>query len=237
MSSILRALKKLDVESALQKNENERQAEKQIIKMKRLVNQHTLSSLTINKFLFALLSLLVLGIVGWLTIHVIHTTGKSGLERNQDLQTPASNERLLKESLPDERSTEHSRPSANVSDSENSRVSHPINIDNIEKPISPEENTFTGVTSNKLDRKNKEDRKEDRKDDAEHAEDVNNTKTSGLKLTGIVWSEMPERRLALINDKYLKEGDKIKGAEIIRIEKDGITLQAGTKTWTIGLTK
>lgn len=218
MSSILRALKKLDEESTLQKNENESQAGKQIKKTKRLVIRHNTSDLLINKFLLVLLSILVLGVAGWLITQTMGKTGKT------------------KESLPIKRNAEPSIPLTKEADSENSRVSHPIIP---EKQVSPAEEIFSRKKNDKLDNKDSKHRKDDAKDveNVEDAEEVNNTKISGLKLTGILWSEIPERRLALLNDIYLKEGEKIKGAVIIRIEKNGVTLQSGTKTWTIGLKK
>jgi hypothetical protein len=56
-----------------------------------------------------------------------------------------------------------------------------------------------------------------------------------LKLTGILWSEIPGRRLALINSRYLKEGEKINGVTLIRIEEKEVAFQSGAETWTVEL--
>lgn len=54
-----------------------------------------------------------------------------------------------------------------------------------------------------------------------------------LTLHGILWSDNKDRRVALIGEKYLKEGDIIKGATIIKIEKKSVTLQMDDDNWTI----
>jgi hypothetical protein len=58
-----------------------------------------------------------------------------------------------------------------------------------------------------------------------------------LVLDGILWSSIPARRVALINDRYLKEGDKIKGVTVVKIEREKVTLRSGRETWTIQLKK
>ena len=58
-----------------------------------------------------------------------------------------------------------------------------------------------------------------------------------LKLNGILWSHIPTRRVALINDRYLKEGEKIKDVSVVKIEKKSVTLQLGKKKWTLRISK
>jgi hypothetical protein len=45
------------------------------------------------------------------------------------------------------------------------------------------------------------------------------------------------KRIALINNRYLKEGDKINGVSIIQIGKKSVTLESGEEKWTIRLQK
>ena len=71
----------------------------------------------------------------------------------------------------------------------------------------------------------------------EQEESVKKKKHPQLTLNGILWADNAARRVALINDRYLKEGDEIKGASIIHIEKKAVTLQSGEETWTIRLKK
>lgn len=58
-----------------------------------------------------------------------------------------------------------------------------------------------------------------------------------FKFQGVLWSEKPERRVALINDKYLKEGDTINGVIILKIEKNSVTLQSGKDKWKLRVKK
>lgn len=201
MSSILKALKKLEEESALQKDQIE--SESQPIEQK----------IMIHKYLLILAAFFLLGIVGWL---IIYTTGKPGLEKKQgisSLELPAS-------SL-------SSQPPAPAS----------LQTFKGEKPVQPAaantlnaHNTLDGETRTGQGREDNDNREISPKE-------VKNTQHTGLILTGVLWSQVKERRLALINDLYLKEGDHINGISVIRIEKNEVTLQSGPKTWTIGLKK
>jgi hypothetical protein len=56
-----------------------------------------------------------------------------------------------------------------------------------------------------------------------------------FKLEGILWSEIPIRRVVVIGDKYLKEGDKISGVIIFKIDKKSVTFKSGNDTWTVRL--
>lgn len=58
-----------------------------------------------------------------------------------------------------------------------------------------------------------------------------------LVLNGVLWSDNPERRVALINDRYLHEGDSIDGVSVVKIEKKAVTLQSGSEKWTITVQK
>jgi hypothetical protein len=58
-----------------------------------------------------------------------------------------------------------------------------------------------------------------------------------LIFNGVLWSDNPARRVALINDRYLKEGDSIDGVLVVKIGKDAVTLQFGEATWTLTVKK
>jgi len=58
-----------------------------------------------------------------------------------------------------------------------------------------------------------------------------------LVLNGTLWSEIPERRVALINDRYLKEGDQLNGVTILQIDKKSVLLQQGQEQWTLTVKK
>lgn len=220
MSSILRALKKLDEESMLQRSESKGESESE--RERERENQAGGQKIKmINKFLAALSALLLLGIAGWLIIHSpakpvlenkmekeVGNKVENKVEKKQDTSSlkppspaisppiPSSNDAPPRESRPELSGAEQPKPSTEALDLKNNRPPQPI-----------------------------------------RTETVKNTNPTGLNLTGILWSQVPGKRLALINDLYLREGDEIKGAAIIRIEKNEVTLQSATKTWTIGLKK
>ncbi|MDD5005971.1 MAG: hypothetical protein PHS93_05665 [Candidatus Omnitrophica bacterium] len=57
--------------------------------------------------------------------------------------------------------------------------------------------------------------------------------TSGYKLSGLIWgSDKPK---VIINNKIYGIGDKLDGAQITKIEKEGITLVFDDKEYTIAL--
>lgn len=201
MSSILRALKKLEEESAPRENE------------KTPVYRQPGPSATINKFLVALSAFLLVGIIAWL---IIQPAGKPVTEKQQETSTalstpiniqpqaPALEKVSPRESLPEKMSNEQTKPSIGVPQTNGSELPQPVEM---EQPIQP-------VVDKTSDRE---------------------TKHPVLKLTGILWSEIPGRRLALINDRYLKEGEKINGVKLIRIEEKEVTFQSGAETWTVEL--
>ncbi|MCK4760849.1 MAG: general secretion pathway protein GspB [Candidatus Aminicenantes bacterium] len=61
--------------------------------------------------------------------------------------------------------------------------------------------------------------------------------SSQFILKGIIWSDNPARRVALINNRYLKEGEKINGVELIRIARDEVILKSGEREWAIKVQK
>jgi hypothetical protein len=56
-----------------------------------------------------------------------------------------------------------------------------------------------------------------------------------LSLDGILWSQKPERRVAVINGNYYKVGDSIKGFIIFEIKKNQVILQSGEDRWSLHL--
>ncbi len=56
-------------------------------------------------------------------------------------------------------------------------------------------------------------------------------------LNGILWSDNPDRRVVLINDRYLKEGEVIDGVSVIKIERKSVILQSGDVKWTLMVKK
>jgi hypothetical protein len=56
-------------------------------------------------------------------------------------------------------------------------------------------------------------------------------------LNGILWSDNPDRRVVLINDRYLKEGEVIDGVSVVKIERQSVILQSGEEKWTLMVKK
>lgn len=188
MSSILRALKKLDEEAM----SRESQTGELKIKMSRMVNRGAKASRVINRSLSISLVLLLLVIAGWIILNsnVKPPAPVPEKQGEKPLQAPAVKMESPKESIPPAITTEPSKPSIEPEFSEN------------------------------------------------HQEVlVKETKHPEFILNGILWSDIPDRRVALINNRYLKEGDRIKGVSVIRIREKAVTLQAGEEKWTLRLKK
>jgi hypothetical protein len=190
LSSILRALKKLDEEAM----SRESQPGEPKIKMSRMVNRGAKTSRVINRSLSISLVLLLLVIAGWMIINsnlkppVPEKQGNSPkrqLLTKKPAQAPLVKRESPKESIPPAITTEPSKPL-----------------------IGPEFSVLEKETK--------------------HPEFI---------LNGILWSHIPGRRVALINNRYFKEGDKIKGVSVIQIREKAVTLQAGEEKWTIRLKK
>jgi len=225
LSSILRALKKLEEDSLSQGIEPRIQK----IKMRQMVNRRAKTTWVINRFLPILLALLLLSTVGWIIISSnwkYSTTKKhsqDSIEPRVSSSTDTSPKRFPLTSLPKEAHTlkkespEESVPSAtegqpNLSTTDpafliNKGHTQPRGASNVVKT--------TGM-------------KKDDGEKTEHPEFI---------LNGILWSHIPVKRLALINGRYLKEGDVTNGISVIKIGKKSVILQSGEEEWTIRLQK
>ncbi len=54
---------------------------------------------------------------------------------------------------------------------------------------------------------------------------------SGLKLQAIAWSSDSKKRIAVVNGRILREGSSIEGALIIKIDKNDVSFQKGGEQW------
>ena len=55
----------------------------------------------------------------------------------------------------------------------------------------------------------------------------------GLALQAIAWAAEPAKRIAVINGSIVREGETVEGFTLMRIRKDDIVLNDGTKTWQL----
>ena len=54
-----------------------------------------------------------------------------------------------------------------------------------------------------------------------------------LKLHAIAWSNNPERRIAVINGRIVREGDSIDGFKVSRISAEEVIVKEGEKSWRL----
>lgn len=55
----------------------------------------------------------------------------------------------------------------------------------------------------------------------------------GMKLQAITWSKDPQKRIAVINNRILRQGDVVSGYRIDTINQDDIVLSDGGKKWQL----
>ena len=58
-------------------------------------------------------------------------------------------------------------------------------------------------------------------------------KRPALSLEGIVWSDDPKERMAVINGKMVREGDFILGVRIQTIGENDVAVAADGDRWTV----
>jgi hypothetical protein len=62
---------------------------------------------------------------------------------------------------------------------------------------------------------------------------VENTETSDFEVQAIAWSRTPEKRIAVINSKVVREGDSVAGAYVTKIGLDDVSIKIGDKTFLL----
>jgi cytoskeletal protein RodZ len=232
LSSILRALKKLDEDSMTREPETGEQ--KQKIKMRQMVNRRTRSPRVTNRVLSIVLAVLLVGAAAWVLINSMNSNKEPPMTKKQDdsskkpalthltQQAPTLKKELKKESpgelKPPAASDEQLKPSTNPAFPGSAP---PVQSDTsrVEGPVQP-------AAGQKL--ANKTNDREELIKQTGHPEFI---------LKGVLWSDNPDRRVALINDRYLKEGDVIDGVSVVKIERKAVILQSGEKKWTLSVKK
>jgi hypothetical protein len=232
LSSILRALKKLDEDSMSREPETGEQ--KQKIKMRRMVTRRTRSPRVTNRILFIVLVVLLVGAAALIFMNSITSNKKPLMTKKQDdtpkkpvlthlpQQVPTLKKELKKESpgelKPPAASGEQLKPST--------KATFPVSGQPVQRDTNRVEETIPPAADQKL---------------ANHTNDqeqlIKQTGHPELILNGVLWSDNPERRVALINDRYLKEGDVIEGVTVVKIERKAVILQSGEKKWTLSVKK
>lgn len=232
MSSILKALKKLDEDSM--PREPGAGEQKQEIKMKQMVTRRTRVPRVINRMLFIVLVVLLAGMAALIFMNSITSSRKPPVTKKQDdttkqpalthlpQQAPTLTKDLQKKSpgqlKPPAASDELPKPSTKASFPVNGQPAYPDTSRAGEAIQSAADQKFATQTNNQ-------------------EQLIEQTVPPGLILNGVLWSDNPERRVALINDRYLKEGDVIEGVSVVRIERKAVILRSGKKKWTLNVKK
>jgi hypothetical protein len=76
-------------------------------------------------------------------------------------------------------------------------------------------------------------RAEPTKEAAPPAPVVNRLRDSAVKLQAIAWSSDPARRMAMINELIVQEGQTIGGYTVATIGEESVTVRKGSKTWEL----
>jgi len=233
LSSILKALKKLDEDSMSREPETGEQ--KQKIKMKRMVSRRTRSPRLTNRVFLIVSVIFLVGAAAWIFLDSLNTNSEPLMTKKQDdtpgkpalkslsQQVPTIKKDFKKESpgksKPPAGSNELLKPSTKAAFPVSGQQTQP-DTRGVAETIQPAaDQKLAGQTNNQ----------EELIKPTEHPEFI---------LNGVLWSDNPERRVALINDRYLKEGDDvIEGVTVVKIERKAVTLQSGEKKWTLSVKK
>jgi cytoskeletal protein RodZ len=232
LSSILRALKKLDEDSMTREPETGEQ--KQKIKMRQMVNRRTRSPRVTNRILSIVLVVLLVGAVAWIFINSINSNSEPPMTKKQDdtsnkpalthlpQQAPTLKKDLQKgspgESQPPAASDEQLKPSTDPA--------FPVSAPPVQPDTSRVEGPVQPAAGQKLANQTND-----------QAELIKQTEHPEFILKGVLWSDNPDRRVALINDRYLKEGDVINEVLVVKIERKAVILQSGGEKWTLSVKK
>jgi hypothetical protein len=215
--------------------EPETNEQKQEIKMRQMVARRTRSPWVMNRILFIVLVVLLVGVAALIIMNSITSNKKPMMAKKQDdipkkpalthlpKQAPTLKRELKKESpgelKPPAASGELLKPSTTAT--------FPVSG----QPLQPDPNRVEETIQPAADQKlaNQTTNQEQL---------IKQTVHSDFILSGVLWSDNPERRVALINDRYLKEGeDVIEGVTVVKIERKTVILQAGDKKWTLSVKK
>lgn len=232
MSSILRALKKLDEHSISRESETSEQ--KQKINMIRVVTRRTRSPRVTNRILFIVLAVVLVGAAAWILLNSINANNEPPMTKKQDdtpnkpalthfpQQVPTIKKDLRKNSpgelKPPAASGENLKSSTDQAFPVSGQPAQP-DTSRVKETIQPAADQMLA----------------NQKNDQEKL--IKQTAPLEFILKGVLWSDNPKRRVALINDRYLKEGDVINEVLVVKIERKAVILQSGDQKWTLSVKK
>jgi hypothetical protein len=208
VSAILKALRKVETESA-QRSDEAPPVPKKLDTRKAIRDQYK-KGWTVQKFLIVLLPLLTLAIGLWVVFSykpfLIPKSSTAAVKSN-----PAPSKPVLKArepALEDRRKrSEAASPSA----------------------VPSKEERAPSKTSPKKEKKAPAD------SPAGHEEGPS-ALDPGFQLQAIVWSDIPESRFAVINGVIVRAGGMIEGVSVTDIGKDYVSFKSGQRTWKMKMT-
>ena len=234
MSSILKALKKLEEDSM--PGEPGTDEQKQKIKIKQMVARRTGAPRVTNRVLFIVLVVLLMGVAALIFMSSVTSNKKPLVTKKQD-DTPKKpvlthlprQAPTVKKELKKDPPGELKPPAAS---GEQPKSSTNLEFPGNGQPAQPDTSRAAGIVQPAVDQE-----LADQTNNQEQLKLKEQTGPPGLILNGVLWSDNPGRRVALINDRYLKEGDVFEGVTVVKIERNVVILQAGEKKWTLSVKK
>ena len=218
MSSILRALKKLDEDVMA----DDSQKDEHKVKMKRMVNRRVQKPIILKRTLLVASALILITALLWIVV------GFQSQPRRMDappVQQMKESPPVMKEKEPPHRTVKETISPPETVSKETEQIKEAKVMKSGEGEKETARNTGSMVREPEvpvIPEKKESGKKKIRPD---------------FVLDGIIWSTEPGRRLASINDRYLKEGDVINGVIVVKIDKAEVTLRLDEDTWAIHLKK
>lgn len=225
MSSILRALKKLESENPQQ---DESQSWSGKIDTKKAINERAIRNWRFRKVFSMFFIVVIIVVAAWFVLSkkpsLVRQTVTDFVSLNPDKKgvsmTPLpAKKKVRKIPMPDGRTdTAQRKPPVSVSGSEfaarlPARQTIPPMSD-VEESEKPSKEDLRPLTARK----------------PAPPEDMGELR---LKLQAIVWSSDPKERMAVINGSILREGESIEGFSIARIDADVVVVREGAAEWKL----
>jgi hypothetical protein len=216
--------------------EPETNEQKQEIKMRQMVTRRARSPRVTNRIFFIVSVVLLVGVTALILMNSKTSSKKPMMAKKQDdaakkpalthllqQQAPTLKKELKKESpgesKPPAISGEQLKPST--------KATSPVSVQPAQPDTSRVEETLQPAADQKPANQTND-----------QGQLIKQTEPPDFILNGVLWSDNPERRVVLINDRYLKEGDVvIEGVTVVKIERKSVILQSGEKKWTLSVKK
>jgi hypothetical protein len=228
LSSILKALKKLEQESPDQEST---QSLPKKIDTKKAINRRVQANWRLNKLYSIVLIAIVLLTAGWLTLtHNPFLTQKPTSVPKSDKK---NNENKVLEAMPPERNVPKE---SKIATAKNKAPSPgPVRYVNNEVPRNP---TPHGKKTpldipRRLEAPEAPLSRAPAPMAAKPLTPLELKKDTRFELQAIAWSNSAESRIAVINGQILREGGSIEGVRVTRIDMDEVIVQEGSNKWKL----